>query len=67
MRADSDIALIATLAACGPCTVEQLADLLRARRRRVRRQLGALWGAHLVSCDGAVYRLTDAGRSLVAR
>jgi hypothetical protein len=56
-------ALIATLAACGPCRFERLAELLRAREARLRRQLAALWDGDLVSVDGSTYRLTDRGRA----
>lgn len=56
-------ALIATLAAYGPCRFERLVALLAVREARLRRQLAALWEADLVSVEGSTYRLTDRGQA----
>lgn len=56
-------ALIATLAAYGPCRFERLVELLGVREARLRRQLVALWDEDLVSVEGSTYRLTDRGRA----
>lgn len=62
MLADVQDALIASLAAYGPSTLAQLAERLRAREGRLRRQLVAAWEAGLVDVDGSVYRLGALGQ-----
>lgn len=55
--------LIAALSAYGVASPQSLARVLRARERRVQRQLVALWLEDLVEVDGNLWRLSAAGHA----